>query len=42
MKRQLWGELSEKQDEATVEKQTQIDQEIMREKRGNNFHFQFS
>lgn len=34
MKRQLWGEISEKPDEATMEKQIELDQEIMMEKRG--------
>lgn len=34
MKRQHWGELSEQPDEATMEKQIELDQEIMMEKRG--------
>jgi len=34
MKRQLWGELSEEPDEATMAKQIEIDQEIMMDKRG--------
>jgi hypothetical protein len=40
MKRQLWGEFSEKQDEATMAKQIEIDQKIMMEKRGK-FEFSF-
>lgn len=36
MKRQLWGELSEKPDEATIEKQIELDQEILMEKRGED------
>lgn len=39
MKRQLWGEISEKPDEASVQKQILIDQEIMMEKRGNIDYF---
>lgn len=34
MKRQLWGELSDKPDEETVQRQNLIDREIMMEKRG--------
>lgn len=34
MKRQLWGELSEQPDEATMAKQIEIDQDIMIDKRG--------
>jgi len=34
MKRQLWGEFSEKPDEATMEKQIEIDREILMDKRG--------
>lgn len=39
MKRQLWGEISEKPDVASVQKQILIDQEIMMEKRGNIDYF---
>lgn len=35
MKRHLWGELTERPDEATMEKQIEIDLEILSEKRGN-------
>jgi hypothetical protein len=34
MKRQLWGEFTEMQDEATKQKQIELDNEIMLEKRG--------
>jgi hypothetical protein len=34
MKRQLWGEFTEQQDEATLQKQIELDKEIMLEKRG--------
>lgn len=36
MKRQHWGEFSKMPDEATMEKQIEIDQEIMMEKRGGH------
>jgi hypothetical protein len=34
MKRQLWGEISDRLDEATVAKQIETDREMMMEKRG--------
>ena len=35
-RRSLWGEFSERPDEATREKQVEVDQEIMMDKRGKN------
>lgn len=39
MKRQLWGELSEEGDEATMVKQIEIDQDIMLDKRGEIYEY---
>lgn len=42
MKRTLWGKFLTQPDEASREKQVEIDKEIMMEKRGKNLNFRQS